>query len=136
MRRSARFSYVLIFMLISQCFLGCNDPLNGDLTSVKPSSVYTVAQLISESRSAKTTDGEHVIAVKGTVHEVNTVNGRHTILLKGDTADETFVICDMNTNQSTTTQAVKSGDSILVKGLLKGILKDVIMLNCVVVKTE
>ncbi len=136
MRRSSLFSCALVLMIAMLCILGCNDPLNGDLTSVQPSNVYTVTQLISESRSAKKTDGQEVIAVKGTVHEVNTVNGRNTILLKGDMADEAFVICDMNTNQSTTAPSVKRGDSVLIKGLLKGILKDVIMLNCVVVKTE
>ncbi len=136
MRRSARFSYALVFTIAMLCFLACNDPLNGDLTAVPATKVYTVEQLISESSASKTIDGEPVIAVKGTVHEINNVNDRYTILLKGNAVGETYVICDMNTNQINTTKAVKSGDSILVKGLLKGILKDVIMLNCVVIKTD
>lgn len=136
MKRSARFSYIVFCTLAILCFLGCNDPLNGDLTAVQPSKTYSVAQLISEFKSSKQTENELVVAVTGVVHEINHVNDRHTILLKGNTADETYVICDMNTNQRSTTKAVKSGDSIVVKGLLKGILKDVIMLNCVVIKTK
>ena len=136
MRKSTRFSCLTVFTLVFLGFLGCNHRLNGDLTSVPASKVYTVEQLISEFQSNQQTDTELVIAVEGIVHEINNVNDRHTILLEGDTASETYVICDMNTNQLNTTEAVKSGDSILVKGLLKGILKDVIMLNCVVIKTE
>lgn len=136
MQRSTRFSYIVVYTLAILCFLGCNDQLNGDLTAVRPSKTYSVEQLISEFKSSKQTENEMVIAVTGVVHEINNVNERHTILLKGNTADETYVICDMNTNQRSTSKSVKSGDSIIVKGLLKGILKDIIMLNCVVIKTN
>jgi len=136
MKRSAKFPYLFIFILVILCFLGCNDRFNGDLTSVPPSKIYTVEQLISEHQSNNKTDIEVVIAIEGIVHEINNFNDRYTILLKGDKVSETYVICDMNTNHINTTKTVKSGDSIVVKGLLKGFLKDAIMLNCVVIKTE
>lgn len=136
MKKSTRFSYFMIFTLAFLCFFGCNDRLNGDITSISPSKVYTAGQLISELKSDQKTDSEPVISVNGIIHEINNVNNRHTILLKGNTEGETYVICDMNINQINTTKDLKSGDSIQVKGILKGILKDVIMLNCVVIKTE
>ncbi|MFT5735689.1 MAG: hypothetical protein ACI9SG_000019 [Maribacter sp.] len=138
MKNSTRFSYSFVFAIIIVCIYGCNTIINGDLTNVKPTKLFTVEQLILESKSQlnKETEKDIVLEVNGIVHEVNYLNDRYTIFLKGKITDETYVICDMNTNQINTTKAIKSGDSIVIKGLFKGVLKDVIMLNCVVVNTK
>jgi hypothetical protein len=95
---------ILIFIFTMVLFVGCESRLNGDLTKVAPSKLYTVEELILESSQQKTKiTEEFVVAVEGIVHE---------------------------------TKTIKSGDSIVIKGLLKGVLTDVIMLNCVVIKTK
>lgn len=135
MRRNLPYWCTIVFIL-SILLLGCQGHISEDLSSIEPKMLYSADNLISTLQSEKKHNRESVIAVSGTVNEINTINKRITILLKGNEAQETFVICDMNSNQNSSIKTIKKGDSILIKGLLKGILKDVIMLNCVILKNQ
>ena len=135
MRRNLPYWCTIVFIL-SILLLGCQGHISEDLSSVEPKMLYSADNLISTLQSEKKHNRESVIAVSGTVYEINTINKRITILLKGNEAQETFVICDMNSNQNSSIKTIKKGDSILIKGLLKGILKDVIMLNCIILKNQ
>lgn len=135
MRRNLPYWCTIVFIL-SILLLGCQGHISEDLSSIEPKMLYSADNLISTLQSEKKHNRESVIAVSGTVYEINTINKRITILLKGNEAQETFVICDMNSNQNSSIKTIKKGDSILIKGLLKGILKDVIMLNCVILKNQ
>jgi len=75
---------------------------------------------------------ESVISVEGTIKEINTLNNRRTIFLKGNSGEAASVLCDMQTNQSNRIQQLTSGDTIHLKGVFKGFLKDVILLDCVI----
>ena len=135
MRKKVSYWCVIIF-IFSTLLLGCQRNISEDLSSVEIEIQYSADSLISTLQSEKKHNLEAVIAVSGTVYEVNTINKRVTILLKGNETQETFVICDMNTNHSSSIKTIKKGDSVLIKGLLKGLLKDVIMLNCIIIKNE
>lgn len=136
MVRNFSFLYTIVFSCSTLVFIGCQGRANEDLSAIEPSMVYDAKNLISVLQSNEEYESDGVIAVSGTVHEMNNMNKRITILLKGATDEERFVICDMNSSQASALKTIKKGDSILVKGLLKGILKDVIMLNCVIVKDQ
>ena len=136
MVKNSSFSYMIFFVFSALFCLGCQRLTNEDLSSIEPKKLYSTENLISTLQSNTEYDSEEVIAVTGIVHEINTINKRITILLKADKAQEHFVICDMNSSQANTIKTIKKGDSILIKGLLKGILKDVILLNCVIVKDK
>jgi len=70
-----------------------------------------------------------IIEVTGFIKEISFINNRNTIILNSST--ETFgVICDLNKNQEDKIKQLKEDQKIRVKGICKGFLKDVILLNC------
>ena len=72
-----------------------------------------------------------IIEVTGIIKEITFLNNRNTIILNSNT--ETFgVICDINPNQKEKINQLKQHQKIQVKGICKGFLKDVIMLNCTI----
>lgn len=75
---------------------------------------------------------EDVLEFKGVIKEINYLNNRTNILLNLDSKSKMFVICDMQDHLIEKKAALKVKDTIKVKGIYKGILKDVILLNCVI----
>ncbi|MDC8005879.1 hypothetical protein POV27_17630 [Aureisphaera galaxeae] len=73
-----------------------------------------------------------VIAISGFVEEVNYLNNRTTIIVKGNSTGKKSVICDMQKSQRALIDSLKVGQAITVKGILKGFLHDVILLNCII----
>jgi len=72
---------------------------------------------------------EKVIEVKGVVEDVSLVNERITVFLKG-VEDSTSVLCDFSEPYQAEALRLKIGETVRVKGVCKGFLKDVIVLNC------
>ncbi|MGY6648611.1 OB-fold protein [Wenyingzhuangia sp. IMCC45574] len=73
-----------------------------------------------------------VIEVVGVVKNINLLNNRNTIILKGINKDIN-ILCDM---QKQTKLSLKTNDQIKVKGLCKGFLKDIVLLNCILINTN
>lgn len=71
-----------------------------------------------------------VIEVHGIIKDISFLNNRNTIILKSDIFEQNFVICDMSPISNTIIQNLAIGDTITLKGVCKGYLLDVIMLNC------
>ncbi|MDP5106731.1 MAG: OB-fold putative lipoprotein [Polaribacter sp.] len=83
---------------------------------------------INEEKSDRLYTGK-IIEVTGFVKEITFLNNRNTILLNSNS--ETFgLICDINPNQKNKIEQLKEHQKIKVKGICKGFLKDVILLNC------
>ncbi len=74
---------------------------------------------------------EKAIEVEGTIHKVTYKKGKYTLLLKGQEID-TFVICELQEDQNRMAIQLEEGKKIQVKGILKGFLKDTILLNCII----
>lgn len=70
-----------------------------------------------------------IIEVSGFVKEVTFLNNRNTVILysKHKTSG---VICDIDPSQAEKIKNIKKHQKIVVKGICKGFLKDVILLNC------
>ena len=79
---------------------------------------------------ANDTYAEKILEVEGVVEEISFLNDRHTILLRGDKFEQNFILCDMAIESKEKKRMIK-GDTIKLKGICKGYLLDVIMLNCV-----
>jgi len=78
---------------------------------------------------------EKVIEIEGVIKEIVQQNDRSTIVLQGN--DEfSYVLCDMLQKEAEVIKDVKSGQKIHIKGICKGYLNDVIMLNCIVVNQK
>nr|WP_298794704.1 hypothetical protein [uncultured Allomuricauda sp.] len=74
---------------------------------------------------------EKTIEVKGVIKKINYINNRQTILLKSERFAQSFVICDMMPSTENRIGALNIGDTLAIKGICKGFLFDVIMLNCI-----
>lgn len=72
-----------------------------------------------------------IVEVSGTIKEMTYLNDRTTIILSTDSQDF-GVICDINPNEITKIDQLKKHQNIKVKGICKGFLKDVILLNCTI----
>ncbi len=84
--------------------------------------------LLNEESATDKYSGK-IIEVTGFVKEITHLNNRITVIL--NSKNENFgVICDINTNQNEKIEQLKKHQKIRVKGICKGFLKDVIILNC------
>ena len=75
---------------------------------------------------------ENVVLVEGVIQDINSLNNRTTIILKGKKDTDKLVICDMQKNQKIAINNLNLGDEITIKGIFKGTLNDVILLNCII----
>ena len=84
--------------------------------------------IISEEKTDKLYSGK-IIEVTGFVKEVTFLNNRNTVILysKHKTSG---IICDINPSQIEKVKTLKEHQKITVKGICKGFLKDVVLLNC------
>jgi uncharacterized protein (UPF0333 family) len=72
-----------------------------------------------------------IIEISGTVKEITFLNDRTTVILKSN-SEQFGVICDINPNQKENINKLKQDQKITIKGICKGFLKDVILLNCTI----
>ncbi len=137
-KKTRNIIYLLVFVLVLLVYGLYNFTKTKDIDTLiaEPMLELTAEDLISYLELHKNTNDkqylEKVIAIKGVVKEINNLNERHTILLKGGKDDATLIICDMNPSQSIEFKKLKPGDTVNVKGIYKGFLKDVVLLNCVI----
>lgn len=75
---------------------------------------------------------EKIVEIEGTIKEINSLNNRITVLLEGGANASASVICDMQADQTKNLKKFKPKDTIRLKGIFKGFLKDAIFLNCVI----
>lgn len=116
-------SISIIFSLIS-----CNDTSDQMVNDTEPVKHFQVDELGFNESSFK----ESVIAVKGFVEDINYLNNRLTVVLSGEEPFNISVICDMQKDQTDILQKLELGEEVTIKGILKGSLKDIILLNCII----
>ena len=68
---------------------------------------------------------------QGKVKEVSFLNNTNTIILLGD--ENSGIICDFSQNQTKEIKALTKNQTVIIKGIYKGFLKDVILLNCLLI---
>ncbi|MGK0412111.1 MAG: hypothetical protein ACJA1B_000300 [Polaribacter sp.] len=75
-----------------------------------------------------------IIKVKGKVKEVSFLNNTNTVILFGD--ENSGIICDFDQNQTKEIKALTKNQTVTIKGIYKGFLKDVILLNCLLMNDK
>jgi len=75
---------------------------------------------------------EQLVEIEGRIKEINILNSRQTVLLKGTLDQSPYIICDMQSGQEKELELLKENDTIRLKGVFKGFLKDAVFLNCIV----
>lgn len=76
---------------------------------------------------------EQLVEIEGRIKEINTRNGRNTILLKGEKDASPYIICDMHSGQEKELKLLKENDTITINGIFKGFLNDAVFLNCMII---
>jgi len=92
------------------------------------SSDLVTSYLLDEETSNKLYTGK-IIEVIGFVKEITFLNNRNTVILYSKNITS-GIICDVHPSQVEKIKHLKEHQKILVKGICKGFLKDVILLNC------
>ncbi|MFX0557494.1 OB-fold protein [Maribacter sp. CXY002] len=112
--------------------LTLNTPVDHDLTFTR----FQTMLLSPEEGSKSDIRSNQIIQVSGYVKEVNLLNERITLILKGEYDTSPYMICDFQANQEHIINELKKNDYVRVKGVFKGILKDAIFLNCIITYTS
>jgi len=135
MKRKIIISSLLILFTILAIFYWISS-VGIDVLKTEPKFYVKAEKLIHdftlEKGIADSTLVESVISVEGIIKEINTLNDKQTIFLKGNNNEAASVLCDMQTNQINRIKNLESGDTIRLKGVFKGFLKDIILLDCVI----
>ena len=124
---------ILVFVLLVIGTLStCQRDSDRWVHKAQPENTLQVDQLLDGLSSNDSHLINDVIAVDGFVAEVNYLNDRATVLLRGSAEEKISVICDMQENQKEQLALLEVGQPITIKGILKGSLNDVILLNCMI----
>ncbi|MFP2995775.1 hypothetical protein ABN763_07680 [Spongiivirga sp. MCCC 1A20706] len=75
---------------------------------------------------------EKAIEVEGVLKEVTFKHDKFSLILEGGYKDK-LIICELKNDQSEAIKNLKKGTIVTVKGILKGYLKDAILLQCIII---
>lgn len=105
-----------------------------NIAGVEPELYLDAKSLLAHFKNGNQTllKPESVVEIKGAIKEINTLNDRFTIVLEGEGNNSSGILCDMQANQNKYMSTLSPKDTILIKGVFKGFLKDAIFLNCVI----
>lgn len=109
-------------------------PLDIDKAEVEQSisSNKLFALFSTDEDYANTTYVEKVIVIEGIVKDVTYLNDRYTVMLHSQNKFSN-ILCDMSLSQIEDVKKLRTGQTVSIKGVCKGYLMDVIMLNCILV---
>jgi hypothetical protein len=127
--------FCVIGLLIGLYLFNKKDP---NLIKVKPDYIIDVSSLVNEftqdenSASAKYVD--KVLEVKGPVLAIEpTSDSTMNVTLSAEN-QMTGVICSFRDVTDTSSQNLKQGEIVTIRGVCSGMLMDVLLNNCVMVK--
>jgi len=100
----------------------------------KISSYQLVSEFIANEEKANEIYKDKRVEVEGVIQEINALNQRNTIFLVGKQSSSS-VLCDFNYNRVEEIKRLRKGQRIKLKGVCKGFLNDVILLNCTLINT-
>lgn len=74
---------------------------------------------------------EQAIEVDGILKQIKYKNNIYTLYLT-DGSNKTYILCELQNDQIKKVPNLVIGEHIKIKGVLKGHLKDIILLNCII----
>ena len=131
--------YILAVVL---CICGLTYVINRqqpDTRKVKTEASLTAIELLYQLDGEDKEDlGKYIekaIEIKGELFQVTQKNGVYSLLLQGQHS-KALVLCEMQMDQTDFVENLTVGQQVTVKGILKGFLLDVILLNCIIIPEE
>ncbi|WP_340200056.1 OB-fold protein [Ascidiimonas sp. W6] len=130
--QTIRIGLLIIALVLLLLLNSCADNSGKLVIEAQPSKNFEVDELIETLHLNTSNYRDKVVVVRGVISDINTLNNRNTIILRGEEQSKTLLICDMQKGQDSLIHSLKLGDTTTIKGILKGSLKDVIILHCVI----
>lgn len=104
-------------------------------TELNITSNKLVASFTNNEEQADKMFSGKIVEITGRVKEVTFLNNRNTVILYGQNSTS-GIICDFDTNQLEEIKSLSKNQKVTIKGVCKGFLKDVVILNCLLMKTN
>ncbi|WP_299672263.1 hypothetical protein [uncultured Polaribacter sp.] len=120
---------VIIFYFVTVVFSEPERNLEKVSSEVSLNSNELVASFLTDEEKSNELYVDKILEVVGFVKEVTFLNKRITVLLYSKNNDA-GIICDIDKNQIEKVKTLKKHQEIKIKGICKGFLKDVVLLNC------
>lgn len=99
-------------------------------TEVEVSSENLVAMFLFNEDLANSTFVEKTIEVEGIIEKITFKNDHYSVFLQAQEKGSK-IICAMKPSKTNLIKNLRPGENVRLKGICKGYLKDVIMLNCI-----
>ena len=128
------FHKYLLLVLIS-IGISCEDQTDKLVVENESIAHFKADSLIGELTLNNSNLTDKLITVEGYISEINQLNNRNTILLSTQENGAISIICDMQKTEVPLLSKLEKNQPVAIKGILKGSLKDVILLNCIIAKS-
>lgn len=139
MKKSIKTIFLLISIFVLVLYFAYHYFFSGTDIDVRETPSITqinadllVKTYVEDEEKADSAYTNKVFDVVGKITEVSFLNNRNTLILQGNDPNS-GVICDMDPLQHAIIAKLSKGDKVRIKGVCKGFLKDVIMLNCILI---
>jgi hypothetical protein len=120
-------SFISLFVLLF--FLSSKEHTANTKAEIYITANELIDAYVSDEKKANSMYTNKLLEVSGTLKSITHLNNRNTIILDND-GDSSGIICDLSDIESNKLTNLKKNQKIKVKGLCKGFLKDVVLLNC------
>jgi hypothetical protein len=123
------FIFACLYIYVLPFFKTSEKNLEKMYSEVSLNSNELVGSFIKNEKESNELYVDKIIEVVGTVKEVSLLNNKYTILLYSED-EKSGIICEIHKSQLEKVKNLMKNQKIKVKGICKGFLKDVILLNC------
>ncbi|WP_010178929.1 OB-fold protein [Aquimarina agarilytica] len=137
MKNYLKIPYLLVLLALSVVvflFFRINSNHKDTSKNQSISAPQLVHLFVTNEVAANTIYKSKLVEVEGVVKKVNFLNGRITVFLNG--VSTSSVLCDMTKSQLKVAKKLKKDQKVKLKGVCKGFLNDVIMLNCTLINSK
>lgn len=123
----------LVVIICAPLYFTINNLVRKDTNQIETFEKLSSNELITEFDNESFTNLiEKAIEIKGTLKDVQFKNNAYTLFISNKNS-KTFVLCELQKDQVDKIPHLKIGQDILIKGILKGHLLDIILLNCIII---
>lgn len=133
-------SYIALFItivialgIITYTKVNHKIPDTTNVSSIQTLSIDNIEKTINSPEDLKQFDTyiEKPINVKGVLTDIKKHDEKYILTITSKNK-KIASICNMQTNQNDTVKTLQIGEDITVKGIYKGYLIDMILLNCII----
>lgn len=108
------------------------------VNNINPDYTLTVSSLASEYESAPDASDkkyiDRVVEVSGTISEITTDQNSSTVFILRNNENQTGVLCTLAESETQKAKHYKTGDQATIKGTCTGMLFEVVLNKCVIIK--